>query len=247
MNVSELSIQSLEKYGERDSLHFNGRWYTNAEMLRRSASIAAGLSEMGVRRGDRVVAVLANCPEVLNTFNACFMMGAWCMPVMFTLAAEEIGYIFRDAAPEVVITQERFLERVAEAKASAPSIREIVLVDEDPVKGAVRMRDWFEEYDAGFRPVSCEPDETALLMYTSGTTGRPKGVMLSHDNLFFTAVSSSRARSIQPGATFASCLPLNHSYGIILWISSEYFGVRNILMERLLPAGCCGPWRMKPL
>ena len=105
MNVSELSVRNLERRGERDSLYFSGRWYTNREMLDRSVRSAAGLAWLGVQRGDRVATVLANCPEVLNTFVACFWMGAWCMPVMFSLSAEEMGYLFEDAQPTVVVTQ----------------------------------------------------------------------------------------------------------------------------------------------
>ena len=101
MNVAELSVRSLEQYGEYESFHFGGRWYTNREMMDRAVRVAAGLFELGIRRGDRVAMVLANCTEVLNTFTGCFWMGAWNMPVMFTLTGEEMGYIFEDAAPSV--------------------------------------------------------------------------------------------------------------------------------------------------
>jgi long-chain acyl-CoA synthetase len=232
MNVSELSIQNPEKFGEYESLYFEGRWYTNRENLKRSAQIANGLSDLGIKRGDRVAMVLANCPEVLNTFNGCFMMGAWCNPVMFTLAADEMGYLFQDAEPTVVITQEAFLGSVTKATTRAPSIKTLVTADKGAVEGAVCMQDWFKDLSSDFPIVSCKADDVALLLYTSGTTGRPKGVMLTHDNLVFTAISASKARGIKPGDTSLSCLPLNHSYGIITWISSEYFGIKNVLMPR---------------
>jgi len=232
MNVSELSVRNLEQHGERDSLYFNGRWHTNWEMLDRSVRSAAGLAELGVQRGDRVATVLANCPEVLNTFVACFWMGAWCMPVMFSLSIEGMGYLFEDAQPTVVVTQSRFLDQVRAARTRAASIKTIVTVDPEPVPDAVHMPSWFRQMPPDFPMAACSPDEVALLMYTSGTTGNPKGVMLSHDNLCFTADSSSRARGIEPGEVFLSCLPLNHSYGIILWASSEAFGLKNVLLPR---------------
>jgi long-chain acyl-CoA synthetase len=236
MNVAELSIQGLEEFGEYESLYFGGRWYTNREMLTRSRQIAAGLTELGVKQGDRVAMVLANCPEVLNAFNGCFIMGAWCMPVMFTLTGEEMGFIFGDAEPSVVITQRLFLDKVEEARRRVPSIKSVVIIDPEPVPGADFMPDWFKELPDDFETVSCEPDEVALMMYTSGTTGAPKGVMISHDNLHFTAINSSKARGIEPGEITVSCLPLNHSYGIILWASSESFGIKNVLLPRFDPA-----------
>jgi long-chain acyl-CoA synthetase len=232
MNVSALSVRNLEQYGEHDSLYFQGRWYSNREMLDRSVRSAAGLAGLGVKPGDRVATVLANCPEVLNTFVACFWMGAWCMPVMFSLSAEEIGYLFEDAQPTVVVTQSLFLDKVRAAMTQAASIKAVVTVDPDPVPAAVSMPAWFRSMPPDFPMAACAPGEVALLMYTSGTTGNPKGVMISHDNLYFTADSSSRARGIAPGEIFLSCLPLNHSYGIILWASSEAFGLKNLLLPR---------------
>jgi long-chain acyl-CoA synthetase len=232
MNVSELSFRNPVKFGEYQSLYHKGRWYTNRENLERSQQIANGLSGLGVENGDRVAIVLANCPELMNTFNACFMMGAWCNPVMFTLAADEMGHLFKDAMPKVVITQKAFLNNVTEAMSHAPSIGALITVDEQPIENAICMQEWFKDLPVKFSIVSCKPDDVALLLYTSGTTGRPKGVMLTHDNLLFTAISASKARGIEPGETSLSCLPLNHSYGIIIWISSEYFGIRNVLMSK---------------
>lgn len=236
MNVAELSIKALEKHGEYDSFWFGGRWYTNREMLERSRKIASGLAGLGVKRGDRVATVLANCPEVLNAFVGSFLVGAWCMPVMFSLTGGEMGFIFEDAEPTVVVTQRLFADKVAEARRRAPSIKAVVTIDPEPMEGAIYLPDWLDEKPSEFEPVSCRPDDVALLMYTSGTTGLPKGVMITHDNLHFTAVASSKARGIEPGETFLSCLPLNHSYGIILWASAENFGIRNVLLPRFDPA-----------
>lgn len=232
MNIAELAVGELEKTGEHDSLYFEDRWYTNKQMLDRSAQIAAGFCGLGVKRGDRVAVVLANTPQVLNTFAACFMIGAWCMPVMFTLTGEEMGFLFEDAGPVVVVTQKFFLDKVQEGRARTSSVKSIVTIDPEPVEGAEFMPDWFRELPADYPLVSCEPEDVCLIMYTSGTTGRPKGVMLTHDNMLFTGVSSSKARNIHPGDIFVSCLPLNHSYGIITWISSVYFGIKNVLMPR---------------
>ena len=97
--------------------------------------------------------------ELMNTFNACFMLGAWCNPVMFTLAVDEMGHLFKDAMPKVVITQESFVNHVKEAMTRASSIGALVTVDEQPIENAICMQDWFKNLPTQFPIVSCQPDD----------------------------------------------------------------------------------------
>jgi len=235
MNVAELSIEHLERFGEYRTMWFEGRWFTNKEMLERGARVAHGLRELGVKRGDRVATVLGNCPEVLNVFNACFQNGAWCMPVLFTLTGPEMGNLFEDAQPEVVVTEKAFLDKVTEGKKRTASIKAVVTIDDEPQPGCVYMKDWLDEMPSAFDMVSCDPDDVAMLMYTSGTTGKPKGVMLTHDNLHFTALASARGQGTEEGEVGISVLPLNHSYGIITSIAGTQYRNSGVLMRWFNP------------
>jgi long-chain acyl-CoA synthetase len=230
MNIAELSIRNIERFGEYDSLYFEGRWFTNVEIDNRGQQVGSGLSEIGIKRGDRVAMVLGNCPEVLNIFYACFRMGALAMPVLFTLTGEEIGYVLKDSGAKAVITQKMFLDKVLEAKKSSPSVKEIVTVDPEPVEGAHFLQDWFKEMPADFPPVSCQPDDPAMLMYTSGTTGNPKGVMLSHNNLYSNAMGAARSQNMEEGEMGISALPLNHSYGIITNLAAAEYAAKGVMM-----------------
>lgn len=229
MNIAELAVRSIEKYGEYESLYFEGKWFKNTELTNRDQQVAAGLSELGVKKGDRVTAVLGNCIEVLNIFHGCFRLGAWSMPVLFTLTGEEIGYVLKDSGAKVVITQKLFLDKVREGMQSAPEVEHVVMVDE-PTENASFMQDWFQELPAEFPPLSLQPDDPAMLMYTSGTTGRPKGVMLSHNNLYSNAVAAARFQKMEEGEMGISALPLNHSYGILTNIASFEFKSRGVMM-----------------
>ncbi len=230
MNIVEFSIQSIETYGEYKSLNYEGRWFTNVELDKRSRQIAVGLCEIGVKHGDRVAMVLGNCPEVINTFYACFRIGAWAMPVLFTLSDEEIGYVLHDAGAKVVITDNTFLEKVKNASKSAPSVCDIVMVDPDPVEGTHNMQSWFRNLPADFPYRSCKPDDTAVLMYTSGTTGDPKGVMISHNNLYTCAMASAKSQKMEKNEMGISALPLNHIYGIITSITASKYALRGVYM-----------------
>jgi len=235
MNIAEMAIKSIERFGEYESLFFEGKWFTNTELDSRTRQVAVGLSELGVKKGDRVAMVLGNCPEVLNIFHGCFRMGAWAMPVLFTLTGEEIGYVLKDSGAEAVITQKLFLDKVLEAGKAAPSVKHVVMVDE-PADDTHFIQDWFEELPAQFDPAACRADDVAILMYTSGTTGRPKGVMLTHNNLYTNAMAAARSQNMEEGEMGISALPLNHSYGIITNIAASEYKARGVMMTWFDPA-----------
>ena len=116
MNIAELAVKNIEKFGEYESLIFNENTYTNVELHNKTLSLAHGLVKLGVKHGDRVGMVMANCPEVMHSFGACFMTGAWAMPVVFVLTAEQMIYIFKDSEAEAVITHAIFLDKMLEVQ-----------------------------------------------------------------------------------------------------------------------------------
>jgi long-chain acyl-CoA synthetase len=197
----------------------------------RGGRLAAGLVDLGVAPGDRVAMVLSNCPEVLNGFNACFRLGAWAMPVLFTLTAEEMGYVFKDATPRVIVTEKLFLDKVREAAKGMESEPILITVGMEPTAGCRRLEDIFESFPPDFPVRSSAPDDIALLIYTSGSTGAPKGVMLSHDNLYFTALASAETQHQEEGEVGIGALPLNHSFGIITNIAALQYATRGVLMR----------------
>ncbi|HEY5856955.1 MAG TPA: long-chain fatty acid--CoA ligase [Aldersonia sp.] len=151
---------------------------TYAEMHRTMLATAAGLRGLGVRRGDRVAMVLDNSPEFVEYLFATAALGAIAVPVNFRLSAPEVAYIIDDAQPQVVVYGSRLAElaRDAVAQATTPPPH-VVDVDATPVRA---------DSDAGFvEPVS--EDDVFLIMYTSGTTGRPKGAMITHGHMRWNA------------------------------------------------------------
>ena len=161
-------------------LRFEGRTVTWAQIHERVAVIAAALRERGVRGGDRVAIMMTNRPEFLETMFAANALGASVVPVNFRLAPDEIAFILTDSGASLLVVDET--TGAAAAAARAACAREIGFVSTGEMEGA----------DPYF-PVSSRPgeppaadvpeDSPALIMYTSGTTGRPKGAVLTHQNL----------------------------------------------------------------
>src|SRR5699024_6970093 len=155
---------------------------TYREFLHRIRSAAARLAAAGVERGDRVALVAGNCAEFPVAVYATNYLGAIIVPVNFRLAAGEVAYILGDSAPSVVVTDED----------RAPIVRAAVAEAEETVQvlDLVSLADPAEEADVP-DPVVCASGDDQAIMYTSGTTGRPKGAVLTYSNFLTTTMRST--------------------------------------------------------
>ncbi|MDQ6649784.1 MAG: AMP-binding protein [Actinomycetota bacterium] len=218
--LAVLAEQAVGRTGEHASLAFEGQIFRNTELADRAARVGGGLREMGVRPGDRVVVLMANCPEVTITYGALWRAGAVVTPVIFLLTADELVHVLVDSSAVAVVTTSEFLAKVSAAVVQAPAVRHVVVVGEigrgGGADGGVVTPYAALEAAAPAGVVDRADDDLAALLYTGGTTGRAKGVMLSHDNLW-TAGASSHAASYVPGLTRNLLpLPLSHAYGILV-------------------------------
>ncbi len=213
MNIAELAVKNLAG-GEHVSIIFEGRQYTNVEMDRVSRKLGNALKNLGVGRGDRVIIQMPNSPEVFQSFQAIWKIGAIAVPINYQVGAEDVAYIYRDSGAVVVITAPEFMERVRAAQAKAPGVKNVLVVSAEPVEGALSYDKLVEASSDLLDPVQTDDDEVAALVYTSGTTSRPKGVMQTHYGLYYTAINVEATIAYPPDAVNMAMLPLCHSYGI---------------------------------
>lgn len=236
MNVAELGRENIRRFAEYDSLYFQGRVFTNVEMDLKGRRLAMGLRKLGVKAGDRVGVLLTNSPEVFFSYTACFYLGAWVMPILFVLMSEEIGYILEDSEAEVIITQKLWLSKVLAARLKAPKLKHIILVDpHDSSSEYISISNLIEENSPEIEMEETTDDDVAVLLYTSGTTGKPKGAMITHKNLYTNAVAGAECLQLERGDVSLIALPLNHAYGIVTGITSSIYGVKSVLMSWFQP------------
>ena len=236
MNLSELLTENVARFGEYSLLHYKGKAITNRELDRLVNRVASGLVELGVKPGERVTLIMGNSPELLIAMFACFKIGAWAMPVVLSLRPPELALVLNDAEPSTLIAQRIFSERIQEPAKEDGGIRYRVLVGKGPgLPHWLMWEDWIAGQPDEFKARDCEPDEVALLLYTSGTTGNPKGVMLSHLNLHSNALNSARSQGLRPGEVNLLVLPLNHSFGITAWLAALVYGMQVVLLSRFDP------------
>src|SRR6266705_1441616 len=241
-NLAALAEAAFHRLGDYESLVFEGQTFRSGELFERACRAASGLVKLGVSAGERVVVLMANCPEVGIAYSAIWRAGAVVTPVVFLVSPAELRHIVADSGAVAVVTTPELLATVAAAAAGAPRLRHVIVVGgvPDSLPAHVRGLDFAELESApagGIVPVS--DDDLATLMYTGGTTGRAKGVMLSHRNLYYCSRSSHEASQAEGITRALMPLPLSHAYGMIVTLVGYQATERalGVLQRWFDPAG----------
>lgn len=205
---TQLTFHALAR-PEDAAIRFGGETLTWRELDRRVTQLASWLVSRGVSKGSRVALVMGNRPEFLETMYACARVGAIAVPINFRLTAPEIDYILTNSGASVVITESLFSDAVFAAEAAQGV--DVVSVGSacDEQFSQIMEEAWPEvEFD------DVSGDDPAAIMYTSGTTGKPKGAVLTHNNFAATAdVVIDAWRLSTPGHVVLAATPLFHIGG----------------------------------
>lgn len=237
MNLNEIWRDNIERYGTYPALVYQGKEYTNVQCDRLSSQLAHTLRDLGVKKGDRVMVTMPNCPEVIISFGGISKSGAVVVPVMPLLQAQEIRYIIEDCSPNVVLTDELLLEKVKEAAKDLSNAPQIFTLDETDSPDSLREQMARQPEDAP--EISVDDDDEAALLYTAGTTGNPKGVRLSHKNLASNAKAAAKKAEIlklKSERVGLGILPMSHAFGFTMMNTSLLLGDKDVLLPKFDPA-----------
>lgn len=219
MILRDLLETNIEKYGEYPFLFYKDLSYTNTETKMFSDHLANGLHEMGIQKGDRVIVCMPNCPEVLFSYQGISRAGAIVVPVMFMLHPNEIHYIALNSGAKAIITSSHIVANIEKAVEELPSKPIIITADVPTNESAYNIYDVMKKTPPSTTTASdsqISENDTAIILYTSGTTGKPKGVVLTHKNLYSNAVNSSEHSGNDDQGTTLGVLPLAHVYGLTI-------------------------------
>jgi long-chain acyl-CoA synthetase len=214
MNLAGIAEQKIKEEGERVVLIYEGKEITNVELFRASRRLARALKDLGVKRGDRVILQMPNCPEVLQGFGAIWRIGAVAVPINYLVGEEETAYIYQDSGAKVVVSSSIFLPKIQAGKAKTPGLETVILTDPEVPQGFLSYPHLLEKKSEETEVVDMDADELAALIYTAGTTGRPKGVMHTHLSLYENARMAHESMALPDSLTAVFVLPLCHSFGI---------------------------------
>jgi fatty-acyl-CoA synthase len=212
---------------------------TYGEVASRVDRLSASLAALGVKRGDVVACLSFNCHRLLELYYAVPQMGAILLPINIRLLPEDIAYILQDSGASTVAVDRELIRLLAPIRDRVPEVTRVILMGGDataasPVPGddyEMLLNDASESY---VRPY-IEEDEVAELFYTSGTTARPKGVMLTHRNLYSHAMSVLAAIHLTDTDVQLHTIPLFHVNGWGTPHTITCVGGRHVMLPRFDP------------
>jgi long-chain acyl-CoA synthetase len=220
-NLARVAEEGLQRRGDHPALLFEGRLHSSATLAERAARMAGGFAALGLSPGDRVAVCMANCPEVSITYHALWRAGLVVTPVTFLLGEAELRHVLTDSGARAAVTTPEFLDKIRAASAGLAELRHVLCTEavETGEAGPVTTLGELEQAPAA-GIADRDEDDLAALLYTGGTTGRAKGVMLSHASLHYTGQAAYRSAH-QPGVTRTLVtLPLSHAYGLLVTVAA---------------------------
>lgn len=224
------------RWPDRPLVMTNNVIWTYSEVMRRSEEFAGGLHKLGLGFGDRVALVLANYPDFVPIVYAIWRLGASVIPINFNFKGEELVYVLGQSKAKMLITMTAFrcnryaeeLDRVAPGWTQAcserlPELKTVVLHGER-FPGVLHVDDVIAlASDLPLPADVSRADNTAVIMYTSGTTGLPKGVIQTHDGLARAAYAGVYHQAAEDGRRTVFSLPFFHGFGLVLGLLEAPF------------------------
>ncbi len=236
-NLHHLLEQANAAAPEADALSYRGETLSYAQVWTETRVAAALLQRIGLERGERVAIYLEKRFETVAAIFAASAAGGMFVPINHVLKAPQVGHILRDSGATVLVTS---TDRLAQLTAVMPdTVTDVVVVGALPVDPAApqRLHPWpaGDDQDASPTPTGVIDVDPAAILYTSGSTGSPKGVVLSHRNLIVGAESVSSYLENTSADVILSVLPLSFDAGLSQVTTAFSVGAHCVLLNYLLP------------
>src|SRR5437588_89423 len=243
MNIPLTAIRFLryaaQQYPKRTAVVCGKERFTYAQFAERVARLAGALRKAGVQPGDRVAFLSANCHRLLEAYYGVIEGGAVLLPLNIRLAPQELAYILNDAGTRVLFFQSHFLELVESFRPQLTPVKTFYSLDAAPEV------DWLskQDYEALLSDapshradiIQVNEDSLAELFYTSGTSAEPKGVMLTHRNIYLHALNAGLALNTDNEAVELHTIPLFHANGWGVAHFLTLLGGKHVMIQKFDP------------
>jgi long-chain acyl-CoA synthetase len=211
MDLQQILARAVRFYPERTAVVCGTTQLTYRSLADRVQRLCGALQGLGITKGDRLAILMYNCHRYFELYYATPNMGTLAVPLNIRLAAGEIAYILRDSGSNTLFVGPEFLPLVAEIRKHLPDLRHCIFTgDGPPPEGFQSYEQLLDAATADFSPTPVVPEDLAALFYTSGTTGHPKGVMLSHANLLANAHHILAGMHWQEEEVYLHACPMFH-------------------------------------
>ena len=237
-NFYEMLFITAENSPSKKVVFIEDKSFTYQTFLESVDRLARALELICVAKGDRVALICPNGIEFVQSVFAISKLGAVSVPINTMLKNEEYRYILKDCHAKILITASKFAKEVADLSESVISIEHTIWIDESPIESTHHFV--MDEILSGnlhcHNPSPAKLDDTAVIFYTSGTTGHPKGAMISNRNLFSNLVGARERFDLSPRDRFIVYLPMFHSFTFAIMVILPFFVRASfVIVPSILP------------
>jgi long-chain acyl-CoA synthetase len=233
MNIAHNVERGRRYFPNKTALIFEGKFFTYTDLDQMANRIANGLRGLGIKRGDRVALFLPNIPEFVICYLGILKIGAVAVSLNVMLKSGEVKFILNDCTAKALITTEELCENVPDWE--LPELKHI-LIAEGKVSKGMSLEQLMASASSDARAIEMERNEPAAIVYTSGTTGFPKGATLSHGNVISNIYSKNRCCRMQPEDRLLLYLPLFHCFGQNAVLNAGLNACGTIILQRRFEA-----------
>ncbi len=238
MNIAWWVQRWSDLHPNKSAIIFEGKHISYSDLHRGANRSACWLRSVGIKKGDRVAVLLHNCPEFIEIYLACCRLGAIFVPLNFRSAVPEINYFLKNAQPGLFIFGEELCDKI-DSLTLENSLPTMVLACMGAYRGSAQVLDYHMEtknFD-GEKPFRTrtlgptDPEEAQVIMYTSGTTGLPKGAVLTHRKTFFNCLNADIFFKLHFDDTMLIVLPLFHSGGLFIQAAPTIYKGASVVLH----------------
>lgn len=222
----EMLRDAMDAAGDADAVAAEEARLSHADLARRGTEVAAGLAAAGVSRGDRVALLMGNRAAFVEVWIACLRMGAVLVPMNPRWTAREIAYSMNDCGAAALVHEEDLAGNLP-PRAQTPSLRAVIPAGEAPL---------FDGAGPEAPETPGEEEDAAVILYTSGTTGNPKGAMLTHLNLVHSVIHYQLGMEMRAGDRTLLSVPASHVTGLVANIAALLSVGGAVVMQRAFKA-----------
>ncbi len=230
MNTSEFLNLATAICPDKVAIVFEGKRYTFSQLNERVNRLANALSKLGVKKGDRVAMMQVNTNQCVEVYFATAKIGGIYLPLNFRAKANELPYMLNSAEANTLFMGDRYVDIINSIRSSVKLVKNFISLDK-PADGMLYYEDMIASAPADEVFTEIDDNDTTILMYTAGTTGNPKGVMLSHNSFGIYVLENVTPPDPETVEKNILTVPLYHVAGIQAMMAAIYGG-RTLVMER---------------
>ena len=230
--LGDIVARNAGKFPDKTALLWDGGRMSYETFNRRINALANAFLQMGINRGDKVGLLFANGPEILESCFALFKIGAVAVPINFRLAGKEIEYILNNSDARILVLGQEFIPTVQGIIGNLPNVRETIASGDTVPEGMKSYNTLVLTADDNGPEMFLDDDDDALILYTSGTTGRPKGAVMTHKSFLINAINWVIAYRTEHDDILLCIPPLFHVAALGYALTQFYMGA-SIYIEKM--------------